>query len=129
MDLLFADTTLETDPPAAKTSSSDLVAVDSSQIDSDARSLSNDEPLSLERLLDRATVDEPMTVSEPIKAISSSSNRASNTNPTPKPSDYATRSRSESAPSQKERKSANVRVEIEQLERLNHTVRNIVYKY
>ena len=117
LDLLFADTTLDTEPPAAETRSSELVALDSPQTDSDSASSSNDEPLSLERLLDRATVDEPVTESDnsSIQTIPPSSDRTSTTNPTPN-----TDRKSESAPSQKDRKSASVRVEIEQLERLNH---------
>ena len=107
LDLLFADT-IEPSETADIQPADSQVSIDS-----------NEEPVSLDSLLEQAT-SKPTMESQPARAIPVTSNvvEKSTANPTSQPSNN--KQKSTSTKSKQERKSASVRVELEQLERLNH---------
>ena len=107
LDKLFANTTIDTQVDARSSS---------------AESQSNDEPLSLSSLLDRTNVPKA-SATEPKKTLPVSTSTAEqstfSTKSTQKSSNNKNTARTKS---KKDRKFASVRVELEQLERLNHLV-------
>lgn len=130
LDLLFGDTIVDI-PDYTESSIGEEIAVETSvdavksqpelsgSNNQDSAPQGSGEPLSLDRLLDRATV-EPTIESKSMGAmpIASAVENKFSAHSTSPPSDN--RKKLEPTKAKKDHKSASVRVELEQLERLNH---------